>query len=189
MELDWLLPSTSLFFLPFFLSTVSSQPPGRLVGRDCWLAPVNHEEPRAQRGKVTSPRCRREVEEDPGFKSMSVRCPSHPSCPSLHPCVALAPGVSPGGRLGQSLFLAHRWESSQVVTRPAQVCPCGTTPCRGHPRVCVGFSRQKPLHLGKWLSLPPSPTPQIFWSQVQEGGKGEKEGRVGRRWWGAGSRQ
>lgn len=157
VELDWLLPSTILFFCPSFSALCPPNRPGRLMGRDCWLAPVHHEEPRAQRGEVTSPRCRREVEEDPGFKSVSVRCPSHRSCPSLHPSVALAPRVSPGGRLGHSpLFLAHRWECSQVVTWPAQVCPCGTTPCRGHPRLCMGLSRQKPLHLGKWLSLPPS---------------------------------
>ena len=103
------------------------------------------------------------------------------------PCGLSAQSV-PGGRPGQSsLLLAHRWESSQVVTRPGQVCLCGTTPCRGDPSVCMRFSRQKPLHLGKWLSLPPSSAPQVFWSQAQAGGKGEKERRVGRRWPGEGS--
>ena len=189
VELDWLLPS-AILFLPRFLSTVSSQPSWEANGQGLLVGSSSPRGAQSSERGSASPRCRREVEEDPGFKSVSVRCRSHRSCPSLHPSVALAPRVSPGGRLGQSpLFLAHRWESSQVVTRPAQVCPCGTTPCRGHPRLCMGLSRQKPLHLGKWLSLPPSPAPQIFWFQFQEGGKGEKEGRVGRRWrgWGAGS--
>lgn len=152
---------------------------------------INHEEPRAQRGEVTSPRCLSKMSQrSRGGPRLQIRVREMPFTSQMPfpppPCGLSAPSV-PGGRLGQSSLLAHRWESSQVVTRPAQVCLCGTTPCRGDPRVCMRFSRQKPLHLGKWLSLPPSPAPQVFWSRVQAGGKGEKERRVGRRRPGEGS--
>lgn len=69
VELDWLLPSTIPFFCLLFQHCVLPNRPGRLsMGRDCWLAPVHHEEPRAQRGEVTpkmSPRRRRTLDSNP----------------------------------------------------------------------------------------------------------------------------